>query len=165
MSDGTIPKPRSDARRALCAQVKALVDAGTDYRSIASELKIKSLSTVSRLYHENFTTGLTEEVREAELAHLDAWRERLEESAEQLKGEGERPEEMAKLATAAARISNERRKILAADIAPTVNVNVGSADDFKGRRPVWMTDDMAKWKVSDLYKADLREAGREEGTG
>lgn len=162
MSECSVPKPRSDARKALAARVREMVEAGTDYRTIAADLRIKGLATVSRLYHENFANELTAELRDAELANLDAWRERLEEAAEQVKYNGEKPETMAQLALAAAKISESRRKILATDVAPTLKVQ--HSGEEKQMRPPWLSDALAEWKVSDLYKADLRNAGRDEET-
>jgi hypothetical protein len=156
----TIPPPKSDARKALAARVAEMVDNGESFRDIASDLRIKSLSTVSRLVHEHKKSHYTEEIRDAELAHLDAWRERLEEAAEQVKYNGEKPETMAQLALAAAKISESRRKILATDVAPTLKVQ--HSGEEKQMRPPWLSDELAKWKASDLYKLDLKTAGRDE---
>jgi hypothetical protein len=158
----SVPKKGTAARAELTLKVREMVEQGQTYRDIASDLQIGSLATISRLYHEGFLNELTEELRDAELAHLDAWRERLEEAAEQVKYNGEKPETMAQLALAAAKISESRRKILATDVAPTLKVQ--HSGEEKQMRPPWLSDALAQWKVSDLYKADLRNAGRDEET-
>ena len=138
------------------------------------ELGLSSTSVVSRLLHEAFVEQeypMMREIRTAELAYLDAWHERLEEAAEALRqfwltegNENPKPEEMAKLAMAAAKLSNERRKIFAVDLPPTLNVNhsapVPGGSDLNGGPPEpALAGAIEEWQKTNVYRDDLEATG------
>ena len=163
----------SAERSLLRQQVFALKLANRSYRQIMRELGLSSTSVVSRLLHEAFVEQeypMMLEIRTAEIAYLDAWHERLEEAAEALRqfwltegNENPKPEEMAKLAMAAAKLSNERRKIFAVDLPPTLNVNhsaaPGGSDLNGGPLEPALAGAIEDWKSTHIYRDDLEATG------
>lgn len=152
----------NSARRVeLRQQVFLLRFEGNSFRDIVRTLKLSSTSVASRLLNEAFEDRkipLPPEIRRSELANLEVWAERLEEAFELALNEGN-TDSVAKLAQAAAKISESRRKILAVDTPATVNVKHG-ADDSLVPEPPQMAAWVKEYQESKLGKLDQEEAAQ-----
>jgi transposase-like protein len=136
----------------LRQEIYELVSGATmSYRQIAQQLGISSTHTVARLYNEAVKDGMTAEIRDAEIARLEAWHEKLEEAAELVLA-GDKPEMMAGLAKSAAEISKQRRLILGIDVPITSKLQLTPG----GQDAEPPTPEMAQWlekfRNSPLYK-------------
>lgn len=144
----------------LAAEVYELVHQGQKtYRETAELLELSGTSVVSRLLHEHVKVGMTAELRDQELANLDAWHERLTEAAELCLQLGEKPEGMAPLAVAATKISESRRKILAIDLPATVNIRHGQEKET-APPPTWISRAIAESRGKLDEAEALEERGR-----
>jgi len=156
-----VPRPKSAARAELRARVKELVLVeNKTYREVCGILNIGSTATISRLLHEDKKHEMTQEIQDQELARMDAWAERLEESYEKALFEGDLVV-VAALAKSAAQISRERRMIRAVDIAPTLKLQHSHAD--KEFVPdTFMAKAIDDYKQTKLFAEGLKATNGDE---
>lgn len=153
-----LPAPGTQERKELALEIFHKVDSGqSSFRELCREYGFSGTSVVARLKNEACQTSMTVEIRDAEIARLDAWHERLEEAAEQVLS-GDRPEQMAGLAVSAAKISRERRAILAVDIPTTLKVENVNAPPEPPAVPN-LKFHMDRLKDMKLYREDEEAVG------
>lgn len=141
------------ARSELRQRVYELKLEGRTYRQIGKELGIAGVATVSRLLHEQIAeleVPLLMELREREMARLDSWAERLEESYEQALA-GDRVEVIAALAASAVKLSESARKILSVDIQPEMKMLHGAIANEAPPTPK-LSEWVKEYESSELEK-------------
>jgi len=137
-----------------------MLDDGISYREVAIWVGTKSMATVARLRDEHRRDDMNSEVREAELADLAEWQSLLREAAELVLAGGDKPEKMAELATARAKLSRERRMILGIDKPTRSQLDLRTNADQPAPDPhlADIVEDFHKSKLADRLTEERNAA-------
>lgn len=159
----SLPAVGDPARAELRQEIYEIVSSGSmNYRQICAKYNFSSTSIVTRLCNEVTKSRMTEEIRDSELARLEAWQEMLNEAAELVLA-GDKPEKMADLAKSMAHLSRERRLVLAVDVPVTSKLQLESRrDDEEPPIPEmakWLDDAKQKFLNSALHRDNLEATG------